>query len=290
MTHRILQASVAALVAAAALAIAAPAPAQSNGAAPAAAATPRMPNGHPDLTGMWGGGGGGGGARPVNEEADGSVSELFPSRRCAPNQVKCGDYTNQSEDGEFNARLNANRPIYKPEYWDKVQQLDMWTNKYDPIFLCQPAGIPRAGAPTRIIQSADDIVFFYGGGDYRIIPIDGRKHDPVKSQDVYFWGHSVGRWDGDTLVIDSIAFNDLTWLDKGGYFHSDQMRTTERFRREGNTMTYEVTIEDPEVLAQPWVVTPRQIRLNTNRDAGLLPEPTPCKDYDHDNMVTQIRH
>ena len=290
MTRRILLFSVAASVVAAALAFAGSALAQSNGAAPAAAATPRMPDGKPDLSGMWGGGGGGGGGRPVNDEGGGSLSELFPSRRCAPNQVKCGDYTNQSEDGEFNARLNANRPIYKPEYWDKVQQLDMWTNKYDPIFQCQPLGIPRAGPPTRILQTATDIVFFYGGGDYRIIPTDGRKFDPVKSQDVYFWGYSVGRWEGDTLIIDSIAFNDLTWLEKGGYFHSDKMRATERFRRDGNTLLYEITVEDPEVLAQPWVPTPRQMRLNTNPNAGLLPEPTPCKDYDHDNMVTQIRH
>ena len=51
-----------------------------------------------------------------------------------------------------------------------------------------------------------------------------------------------------------------------------------------------VTVEDPEVLAEPWVLPPRMLRLNPNKDAGLLPEATPCRDYDHDNMVTQIRH
>ncbi len=123
----------------------------------------------------------------------------------------------------------------------------MWTNKYDPIFLCQPAGIPRAGAPSRIIRSASDLVLFYNGGDYRVIPTDGRKFDPVKSQDVFFWGYSVGHWEGDTLVIQSIAFNDLTWFEKGGYFHSDKMTATERFTREGDTLRYEVTVNDPEV-------------------------------------------
>ena len=288
MTRRILHVRLA--VAVGVFAIAGSALAQSNRAAPVAAATPRMADGKPDLTGMWAGGGGGGGGSRLSVDEGGNAASIFPSRRCAPNQVQCGDYTNQSEDGELNSRRNANRPIYKPEYWDKVQQLDMWTNKYDPIFLCQPSGIPRSGPPTRIIQTAKDIVLFYGEGDYRIIPTDGRKHDPGKSQDVFFWGHSVGRWEGDTLIIDSIAFNDLTWLEKGGYFHSDKMRATERFRREGNTLHYEVTIEDPEVLAQPWVVTPRQLPLNTNPDAGLLPEPTPCRDYDLANMVTQIRH
>jgi hypothetical protein len=257
-----------------------------------------MPDGHPDLSGVWGaGGGGGGGGRPVDDDGSGNLSEVFPSRRCAPNQVKCSEYTNQSEDGEFTARQSTNRPIYKPEFWDKVQELDMWTNKYDPIFACQPLGVPRAGAPNRIVQTANDVVFLYasgGGGagtsEYRIIPIDGRKHDPEKAQDVFFWGYSVGRWEGDTLVIDSIAFNDLTWLEKGGYFHSDKLHVVEKLTRQGNTMRYEVTAEDPEVLAEPWVLTPRMLRLNPNKDAGLLPEATPCRDYDHDNMVTQIRH
>ena len=265
-----------------------------GGSAPRAAAgdvpTPRLADGHPDLTGVWGGGRGGGGARQAEDDGSGNLSEVFPSRRCAPNQVKCGEYTNQSEDGEFTARMNTNRPVYKPEFWDKVQELDMWTNKYDPIFLCQPAGIPRAGAPTRIIQSARDIVLFYNGGDYRIIPTDGRKFDPGKSQDVFFWGYSVGHWEGDALVIASIAFNDQTWFEKGGLFHSDQMSATERFTRTGDTLRYEVTVTDPAVLAEPWTVTPRVLQLNPNPDAGLLPEPTPCRDYDHANMVTQIRH
>jgi hypothetical protein len=274
------------------LASAAAAQQQGVASAPKTVPTPRLADGKPDLTGVWGGGrgGGGGGARQAEDDGSGNLSEVFPSRRCAPNQVKCGEYTNQSEDGEFTARQNLNRPVYKPEYWDKVQELDMWTNKYDPIFLCQPAGIPRAGAPTRIIRSATDVVLFYGGGDYRIIPTDGRKFDPVKSQDVFFWGYSVGHWEGDTLVIQSIAFNDLTWFDKGGLFHSDKMTATERFTREGETLRYEVTVNDPEVLAEPWTVPPRVLRLNPNPDAGLLAEPTPCRDYDHDNMVTQIRH
>ena len=114
---------------------------QSNGTGgDGAVSTPRLANGRPDLSGSWGAGGGEG-ARELVEYEPGKLAEEFPSRRCGPNQVNCGDYTNQSEDGEFTARLNPNRPIYKPEYWDKVQQLDMWTNKYDPLFFCQPLGL-----------------------------------------------------------------------------------------------------------------------------------------------------
>jgi hypothetical protein len=295
MTRRSLSLCVAVSAAALALTISISGQTRTNGnTSNGAAVTPRTADGKPDLSGMWAGGGGGG--RPVDVDEKGNVEEIFPSRRCGPTQVNCDGYTNQSVDGEFTGRNNPNRPIYKPEYWDKVQQLDMNTNTEDPLFICQPLGVPRVGPPARIVQTASDVIFLYMGSgassqpaDYRVIPTDGRKHDPVRSQDVFFYGHSVGHWEGDTLVIESIAFNDLTWLDRGGYFHSDKMRVTERLRRDGNVLHYDVTVEDPEVLAQPWVMNTRQVRLNTNPDA-FLPEGQPCRDYDRDNMVTQIRH
>src|SRR5688572_12596001 len=82
---------------------------QTNGGAadPASLPTPRTADGKPDLSGAWtAGGGGGGGGRPIVELEEGKFAEEFPSRRCGPTQVKCGDYTNQSEDGEFTARMD----------------------------------------------------------------------------------------------------------------------------------------------------------------------------------------
>ena len=79
-------------------------------------------------------------------------------RRCAPTQAAdCNRQVNQTYDFELYSPSrfgNTNRPLYKPEHWDKVQELDMWTNKYDPVMTCQPLGIPRQGPPRRIDQSA----------------------------------------------------------------------------------------------------------------------------------------
>jgi len=258
-----------------------------------AVSTPRAPDGHPDLSGMWNGAAVG--INRTSEDA-GNITSNVASRRCAPNQRGCGDQTNQTVDGEFTGRMNPNRPLYKPEFWDKVQDLDRNTNTVDPIFKCQPYGLPRMGPPTKIVQTGNEVIFLYaaaGAGtqpnDFRIIPTDGRDHDPVKAQDVTFYGDSVGRWEGNTLVIDSVGFNDLTWLDRGGYFHTDNMHIIEKLSREGNTLRYEVTVEDPDVLLQPWVMSPRTLRLNTNPKV-FIRESDPCRDVDYGNMVSKIRH
>jgi hypothetical protein len=255
--------------------------------------TPHAPDGHPDLSGLWNGAAGG---VARTSEDNGNITSNVASRRCAPNQKGCGDQTNQTVDGEFTGRMDPNRPLYKPEFWDKVQDLDRNTNTVDPIFKCQPYGVPRMGPPTKIVQTANEVIFLYaapGAGtqpnDFRIIPTDGREHDPVRAQDVSYYGDSVGHWEGDTLVIDSVGFNDITWLDRGGYFHTDNMHVTEKLRREGNTLHYQVTIDDPGVLLQPWVITPRTLRLNTNPKAYIR-ESDPCRDVDYENMVSKIRH
>jgi hypothetical protein len=103
-------------------------------------------------------------------------------------------------------------------------------------------------------------------------------------------GYTVGRWEEDTLVLDSISFVDTTWLARGGFFHSDQMHVIEKLTRQGNQIKYEVTVEDPEVLVEPWVMTPRIMRLNPNAEAGLLPERGNCEVYELGDISSQIRH
>jgi hypothetical protein len=258
------------------------------------AETPRMDNGKPDLTGNWGAGG---------------MNWRYGNRRCAPTQLEgCSPAWNQTLDFEFEApsRFGPNRPLYKPEHWDKVIELDMWTNKEDPVMTCQPLGIPRQGPPRRIIQTADDIVFFYsqygdgGGGqaEFRIIPTDGRERNERDGRETKYYGYTIGTWEGDTLVLDSTSFNDYTWLARGGFFHSDQMRVVEKLTRKGEEILYEVTVEDPVVLLEPWVMTPRILKFtasNVSEFPGFPPglgvsERGHCEVYELEDITTQIRH
>ena len=99
-------------------------------------------------------------------------------------------------------------------------------------------------------------------GNFASIPTDGRKHNPQKALEATYYGYTVGRWEGDTLVLDSISFVDTTWFGRGGLFHSADMHIVEKFTRKGDEILYEITIEDPEVLVEPWVMAPRTLRLN----------------------------
>ena len=105
-----------------------------------------------------------------------------------------------------------------------------------------------------------------------------------------YYGYTVGSWQGDTLVLDSISFVDTTWLARGGFFHSDQMHVVEKLTRQGSEIKYEVTVEDPEVLVEPWVMTPRTMRLIQSPEAGLLPERGNCEVYELGDITSQIRH
>ncbi len=257
------------------------------------APTPRLANGKPDLTANWRG-----------------SSKFFiwryGSRRCAPEQLEgCSTQWNQTIDFEFEAasRFGPNRPIYRPEQWDEVIYLDMWTNREDPIMTCQPMGIPRQGAPGRIFQTENDITLLYGRGgdggggypDFRVIATDGRPFDERQIIQTKYTGHSVGHWQGDTLVIESIGFTPATWLARGGFFHSEDMKVIEKFTRKGDQLLYEVTVEDPEVLLQPWVQTPVLLTTggeddDSDRAALIGVERGHCQSLELDDITWQIRH
>jgi hypothetical protein len=253
------------------------------------ATTPRL-GAHPDLTGAW----------AWNDWIGNYMGN--GGRRCGPTQERpCNRGTNQTEDFELYSPSRfgqLGRPLYKPEHWDKVQQLDMWTNKYDPVMTCQPLGVPRQGPPRRIWQTENDITFLYMGGDagggygeYRIIPTDNRKRNENAELEMNYMGNTVGRWEGDTLVLDSIGFIDTTWIGRGGYFHSTEMHVVEKFRRGGDAIFYDVTVEDPEVLAEPLVYPTRVVRRNTVANAALIRERGYCEtSQETEAAASQIRH
>src|SRR5438874_2144237 len=270
--------------------------------------TPRAPDGHPDLTGLWNGLGDnllGVPNQIANNglaiEDENTTRDLHGGARIATFPRNSARRLN-SEQSERAAsllrRVGSNRPVYKPEYWEMVRDLDHNANEEDPSNNCMPAGIPRAGIPSYIGQTPGYFIFIYPGQGgliatqtmYRMIPSDGRKHTPLQDLDGTYTGEAIAHWEGDTLVVDTWCSNANPWCDQlGGYFHSENMHVIERFHRDGNTLTWTATVEDPDVLVEPWTTTPRVALLNP-KPGAMLPESQPCSERDLSHIVTKEHH
>jgi hypothetical protein len=110
--------------------------------------------------------------------------------------------------------------------------------------------------PFQIFQLSDRVLFVFEGGAHvwRTIYTDGRAHQ--KDPNPSFLGDSVGHWEGDTLMVDVIGFNEVTWLDQAGHPHTDALHVIERFTRtNGMTLHYEVTVDDPKAYTKPWTTS-----------------------------------
>jgi hypothetical protein len=131
----------------------------------------------------------------------------------------------------------------------------------NPQFHCLPMGIPRATPyPFRMVQvpthAKTQYIYILQEGNihsFRQVFMDGRKH-PAELDPTWF-GHSIGRYEGNSLVIDTVGFNDKSWFDNRGYPHTEQLHTIERWTRiDSGHMTDEVTIEDPGAYTKPFTV------------------------------------
>jgi hypothetical protein len=136
--------------------------------------------------------------------------------------------------------------------------IDFASNMDPFIKSCDPLGLPRvllANHPFKIVPAAGEIIILYERShDFREIYMDGRQHP--QDPDPTWWGNSIGKWDGDTLVIDTIGLNDRTWLDYGGLPHTDALHVIERYRRiDHDTLQLVLTIDDPKAYTKPWSVT-----------------------------------
>jgi hypothetical protein len=132
----------------------------------------------------------------------------------------------------------------------------------DPQAMCDPWGVPRmlngqvAGphATIEIVQLPDRMLTFsQWHHDYRMVWTDGRQLPKLDEVEPRWNGYSVGKWEGDTFVVNSIGFDDRTWLDHNGYPHTDQMRLEERYRRlDAETLELVMTITDPQYYSKPF--------------------------------------
>ena len=247
-----------------------------DAADPAAAPTPRLPDGHPDLNGTWDNGRSAFGFAP---NAGGTT--------CVFGCAQAGGAGRGNASASAQPQRGTARPTYRPELVAKVKDLDERQVKEDPALKCRPPGLPRIGPPDKIVQTPGQVVFLYddlSGAFFRIIPTDGRAHRT--DVDPSYLGDSVGRWENDTLVIEAVNFNDDSWLIDNGAFHTTDLRVVERLRRVGNSIEYDATAYDPAVLAEPWMTRPRVLRLTDQE----LVEPAPCVERSLDHLVTLEHH
>lgn len=142
--------------------------------------------------------------------------------------------------------------------WARALFADRRTHQLEPHARCKPSGVARVfltpyGVEITELAELKRVYIFDIGGPhtFRTIYLDGRAHpkDLVPS----YYGHSIGKWEGDTLVVDTVGFNDSFWLDRGGLPSTDQMRTVERITRTNmTTLHYELMVDDPGAYTQPW--------------------------------------
>jgi len=168
----------------------------------------------------------------------------------------------------------------------KAENAAHWIDR-DPELKCYLPGIPRATYmpnPFQIVQSTSKIQMIYTFSNAaRTIHLDQVAGPP----DDTWMGHSVGRWDGDTLVVDVTHFNDKTWFDRAGNFHSDALHVVERFTPiTADALRYEATIEDPKVFTRPWTIAmPIYRRLEPN--IQLLDYP--CIEFTEEFLYGHLR-
>jgi hypothetical protein len=265
----------------------------------------RLPDGHPDLTGLWAAGApsvGGGGGNLASGGADGID---FPGRggSFVGHEADAGLYRETTIDtgaqppvlvqGGDNSKIR-NLPQYKPQYWDQIVDNDFNGNFEDPQQDCLPNGVPRLGAPAGIVSLPGPWVqLIYATQDspgikIRMIPTDGRAHNPINVAAETWDGDPVGHWEGDTLVIETVGFTDSSWLHKNGYTHGFNMKVTEKLTRTGNQLKWEATVDDPDYLLKPWSLTPATERLSVDPNATLY-EALPCMDLDRQHTTSHVR-
>jgi hypothetical protein len=199
--------------------------------------TPPLPAPKRDLSGVW------------QYQGNGAAEGVVPEKDMPP----------------MTRWAQARYDTEKPGYGSRAT-----TSGNDPILQCDPIGFPRVmflptafefvHAPGRVLQ------FFEREHQWRPIWTDGRSLP--KDPDPTWYGYAIGHWEGDdTFVVESVGFNDKTWLGATGYPHSEDMRVTERYQRvDHDTILYDITVYDPKAYTKPVVGPQRTMKLRPHGD------------------------
>jgi hypothetical protein len=231
-------------------------PTQQSGAAKSDNSVPADPH---DFTGMW---------------------EFFNG---VPGQ---GIYATPSKDHPpMTPWAKAKYDVAKPGYGPKAQ-----AGGNDPILKCFPTGIPRIlffPQPFEIVQTPERIfMFFERDHAWRQIWTDGRSHP--KDLAPTWMGDSIGKWNGDTFVVDTIGFNEKSWLDFYGDPHSEDMHLIERYKRmDHDTMTLQLIVEDPKAYTATWAGDTKTYKLLKGKKAYM--DELPCIPEEEDSFTNRIR-
>ncbi|MFO6448342.1 hypothetical protein ACLBKU_14510 [Erythrobacter sp. NE805] len=220
---------------------------------------PRAADGKPDFSGIW----------QVLGEADYDL-EPHAGRRDAPPGPGVVDTGRIPYTPEALERRNRNFAVRATE---------------DPRLKCWVLGVPRGvyyPAPFQIFQRDKDLTLVHQfGNQVRTIRKDGSDHPEEKQQE--FWlGDSRARWEGDTLVVDVVDFNEETWLDRAGNFHGPDLHVVERWSfLDANTIAYSATLDEPGIYTRPWTVS---VQLHRRRDPGFQLIEDYCYTFEYDSF------
>jgi len=206
-------------------------------------AVPHAADGKPDLTGVWQG---------------------ASTRRGTWEEANSGfgvGGTGKDAAAPANPSTSVSTAEVPPPYqpWAAQKVLESFNKRGidNPTALCLPPGVPRSNItalfPIEIVQTPQQVVIIYEYMSvFRVIPLNAKHPGDLEPS---YMGDSVGRWEGNTLVVDVVGFNDKTWLGPVGTFHSEALHVTERYTRaDKDRINYDVTMEDPHVFTKPWVI------------------------------------
>ena len=223
---------------------------------------PRMPDGTPNLQGIW----------------DAPLAMGFQNIE---------DFPGDPSPGGFGPAVSVivdpadGRVPYQP--WARAQRDENIKKYIDPYAQCLPTGVPRQMANFRtrqITQSGTfiSIVNEAGGHIFRVVHMDGRPH--LSPMFKLWMGDSIGHWEGNTLVIETTNLNGRWWYDSMGHFASDGLKVTERLTLvDADTLHYQATMEDPKVYTRPWTIV---FPLERIKEKGYEQMEEACHEGDHD--------